>query len=704
MATLAREARKGLETTVKKARKIAEVGARKIIDERLRVGDAKSPGGLSPDEQRLRVRLRAHGRQLGDQRDAKGVQTTGRLVAECAYEHWHRMLFARFLAETELLIEPTSELPISLADCQELAREQGADWLALASTYAVRMLPQIFRPDDPVLEVALPPETRSALEDELKKVPHAVFVADDSLGWVYQFWQADRKEEINDSEVKIGADELPAVTQLFTEDYMVLFLLHNTLGAWWAGKVMASRPELAMTAANEVELRAACAVGDIQWTYLRFDREAEGPWRPAAGTFGGWSQSAREVVVLDPCMGSGHFLVFALPILSAFRMAEEGLSRELAVDAVLRDNLRGLEIDPRCTQIAAFNLALAAWKMTGFHELPQLQLACSGLAPAASEDDWLKLAEQSGLQMTALSREPIRNGLRNLHALFSEAPTLGSLIDPNQLSADLISADYETLKPYLDAALAAEHADDEVHERAVAAAGMVKAAELLANEYTLVATNVPFLGYREMSCKVLDHVASQFPDEKGDLGYCLWRRFHAFVPNGCTTALVTLQHWLSLRSYTAMRNTLLSSFQISIIAHLGARAFETISGEKVNVTLTVASRSSNPMASCISMIDAAYSDSPADKARFLIDGQVRVASQAMQHANPDHLISFGELSELPRFSEYVDCLAGIMNGDSPKFIRCFWELPERSKLWVFLQSTVTSGIHIGGLERIILFD
>ena len=127
----------------------------------------------------------------------------------------------------------------------------------------MRMLPQIFRQGDPVLEVVLPPETRSGLEDLLEKLPRDVFVADDSLGWVYQFWQADRKDEINESEKKIGAEELPAVTQLFTEDYMVLFLLHNTLGAWWAGKVLAQKPELAKTAKSEDELRAACAVGDI---------------------------------------------------------------------------------------------------------------------------------------------------------------------------------------------------------------------------------------------------------------------------------------------------------------------------------------------------------------------------------------------------------------------------------------------------------
>ena len=161
------------------------------------------------------------------------------------------MLFARFLAETDLLIEPESGVAITLDEVQELAREKATDWLELASDYAERMLPQIFRKDDPVLQIALPPETRSEMEDLLKGLSKAVFEADDSLGWVYQFWQADRKDEVNKSEVKIGADELPAVTQLFTEDYMVLFLLHNTLGAWWAGKVLAGKPDLATSARDE---------------------------------------------------------------------------------------------------------------------------------------------------------------------------------------------------------------------------------------------------------------------------------------------------------------------------------------------------------------------------------------------------------------------------------------------------------------------
>ena len=133
------------------------------------------------------------------------------------------MLFVRFLAENVLLIEPESGVAVSLTDCEELAPEHGQDCWTVAGRFAERMLPRIFRSDDPALAVPLAPETRQELERLLESLPPAIFLARDSLGWTYQFWQAERKEAVNKSGVKIGADELAAVTQLFTKCYMVLF-------------------------------------------------------------------------------------------------------------------------------------------------------------------------------------------------------------------------------------------------------------------------------------------------------------------------------------------------------------------------------------------------------------------------------------------------------------------------------------------------
>ena len=429
MKALHPDLRRKLEKTVVEARDVAEDAAAKAL-ERLGVGHAKKPDYLKEDEAALRRRLRARGRALGDVRQADGTQETRRLANEAAYEHWHRLLFARFLLENDLLVHPEFNVPLGLEDCAELAKEvsretgERTDAFEVAARFAAAMLPQIFREGDAVLDLRLAPEDRTRLRKLVTDLAPATFRADDALGWVYQFWQAKRKDEVNASGVKIGAEELPAVTQLFTEEYMVRFLLENTLGAWWAAR----HPGEDLP---------------VEMEYLRFLDDGT----PAAGGFEGWPDRAAELRLMDPSMGSGHFLVAALHLLVPMRMAEEGLSAREAVDRVLGENLHGLELDLRCTQIAAFALALAAWTYPGaggHRPLPPMNLACSGLAPTAKLDEWVRLAGDD---------ERLRNGMRRLWTLFQDAPTLGSLIDPGQAQDDLLTAGYAELQPLLAAAL-----------------------------------------------------------------------------------------------------------------------------------------------------------------------------------------------------------------------------------------------------------
>ncbi len=233
-----REHRRMLEATAGQARAAAETGAARAL-QALAVGAREAPGHLSDAQKKLRVGLRAHGRALGDELRQDDTQSIAHLVTEIAYEHWHRMLFARFLAESDLLMHPDG-YPVSRNDCKEDAERLDpparSEW-EVAGHYASAMLPNVFRPDSPALALQLPLETEQALETLLARLPATVFQADDSLGWSYQFWQAPKKEEVQrqmkQAGTKVGADELPAVTQLFTEQYMVAFLLENALGGWW---------------------------------------------------------------------------------------------------------------------------------------------------------------------------------------------------------------------------------------------------------------------------------------------------------------------------------------------------------------------------------------------------------------------------------------------------------------------------------------
>ena len=177
---------------------------------------------------------------------------------------------------------------------------------------------------------------------------------------------------------------------------------------------------------------------------MKGDKDATptGPWRPAAGTFEGWPKAAKELKILDPCCGSGHFLTEGFDLLVRLRMDEEGLALEDAIRGVLADNLHGLELDPRCTQIAAFNLAMEGWKLAGRPiELPEMHVACSGLAVGSTKEEWIALAGND---------ERLRVGMEWLHDLFEQAPELGSLIDPKALKGDLLMADFAQLQPLLE--------------------------------------------------------------------------------------------------------------------------------------------------------------------------------------------------------------------------------------------------------------
>lgn len=699
MATLASELRNKLERVVIEARDATEAGARAAL-EVLAVQEPKYYPHMSTEQQELRNHLRARARQLGDRQDASGRLAIDHLVGECAYEYWHRMLFARFLAENGLLIEPHENMAISLAEAEELAKEDGMDVWVFASRCAQEMLPQIFHPGDPLLQVPFAMEHRIKLEGLLNSLLPAIFTASDALGWVYQFWQSKKKDEVNRSEVKIGPDEIAAVTQLFTEPYMVEFLLHNTLGAWWAGKNLAGKD--AASAKTEDELRRKLALPGVGWEYLRFVRGADGesgPWRPAAGTFDGWPKTAAELKVLDPCCGSGHFLVAALHHLVPIRMAEESLSAREAVDAVLRDNLHGLEIDERCCQIAAFALAFAAWTYPdagGYRLLPDLHIACTGIGPQCSAVQWLKLAEESGIPIPADQREAIKNGLLILHRLFSQAPMLGSLINPSELPADLITANYETIQPYLAAILKVENADDETRERAIAAAGMVKAADLLDGEYTLVITNVPYLGRIKQDENLRSFCDDNYRCARSDLATCFVQRCLNLCAPRSAVAVVVMQNCLFLATYRKFRIDLLGSATWNIAAKLGPKGFQTPMWDFGVALLGLTHERPNEGAT-LSGIELVNVNSPGKKAAALRVTGMGIVAQKDQLINPDASIIFESPSHLKPLSIYAESYQGASTVEIERFRMYFWEVTVNSD-WNLHQSTPKGGDLYSGLE------
>jgi hypothetical protein len=697
MSSLPTPLRRQLEGAVKQARRIAEAGAHHAL-EALAVHEPDPYRHMDEAQRDLRRKLRAQAKQLGDgeSQTKRGAYEIQHLAEKLAYDQWHRLLFARYLLENNLLISPEHEVPVTLNDCEELAPSLDLkDAWAVAARFAATELPEIFRAGDPAGAVELSVNDRKPLIALVTGLPVDVFTASDSLGWCYQFWQAERKDEVNAAGNKIGADELPAVTQLFTEDYMVDFLLDNTLGAWHAGKVLAANPKLADNAKSEDELRQAVALPGCPWKYLRFIQGKNGQWTPAAGTFDGWPKTAKELKCLDPCMGSGHFVVAMFERLVALRLAEEQLDEAVAVAAVIRDNLFGLEIDPRCTQIGAFNLALTAWRRVGHHPLPAMNLACSGLAPNATKNDWLKLASDD---------DRLQRGMARLYALFKDAPVLGSLINPRAAGGDLVEADFHELQPLLEKALAQETKDDTAHEMAVTARGLAKAAEITAGQFTLVATNVPYLGRGKQDDVLQDYCERVHPQAKADLATCFVERCLDFCAEGNSTSLVTPQNWLFLGSYEKLRAGLLERVQWDVVARLGARAFETIGGEVVNVCLLSFTRRKPRANHFFAGLEASEERTPNSKAEAIQSALPLILPQDEQLKNPDCRLVLGVSEQAELLAIHADSFLGLGTGDYSHYGRCFWEFPSVQRDWAFQQGSVDQHVQFGGREQVVYWD
>ena len=680
MNTLTKESRKQLEKVVMAAREEAERGAAAAL-ESYGVGEARKPVHLDKTGETLRKKLRAHGRQVGDVRQPDESQEIEHLIHECAYEHWHRMIFARFLVENGFLIEPESGLDVDFSHCEEEGKRLGVDPWELASRFAQRMLPAIFRPDDPVLQVRLPAESRNRLTALLAGLPRETFLADDSLGWVYQFWQTNKKQEVNGSGVKIGADELSPATQLFTEDYMVDFLLHNTLGAWWTTK------------------RAKEGKGQpLTFTSLRLKEDGT----PAAGAFEGWPKQAKELRLLDPCMGSGHFLVFAFVLLARMRMEEEGLSAEGACLAVVRDNLFGLELDPRCTQIAAFNLALTAWKLGGYQKELPLNLACCGLGLNAKKSDWLAIVESAGTGEHVSDK--LKAGMERLYQLFQKAPILGSLVNPRALGGDLLVAEFHDLQPLLTKALDRESADEAAHELAVTAQGVAKAAEILARQFTLVATNVPFKEVKQLVDPLREHIQTHFKDGQINLATAFLLRIRQFLKEGATAAVVTPHEWLFLKTYKPTRESMLRGSTWRFLADIGEHGFESSQAAGAFTALISFTNAIPDEDNEYAGWDVTKLKKPKDKAEGLLGLSPLFVRQADQLKNPDARIGLSAASDLPLLSKYAGSYVGLQNGDTPRFIFYFWEIPALNSVWSCFELPCDSPKPFGGREGIARWE
>lgn len=530
--------------------------------------------------------------------------------------HGHRVLSSRDGGLPELLRHAADvHLPgLQAARVQELQLAGNQDnalyklLLVAQCNELSRTMPFLFEHIDDDTELLLPDHllhTDSIIAKLVAGVPEDDWQEIEAIGWLYQFYISEKKDQVIGKVVK--SEDIPAATQLFTPNWIVQYLVQNSVGRLWLmanpHSTLASQwPYYIHPAEQEPEVQAQ--LDALIQTRVREDGDTLNP---------------ETITVLDPACGSGHILVVAYDVLKAIYL-ERGYRLRDIPRLILEKNLYGLDIDDRAAQLAGFALlmkaraddrrlladpanppklnVLALQESTGLDAArlanalyPRSTQVIESLQVAGFEENDLFPATRVQMRLgeglapqTNDAAHPATVEMQRIQELidsFAHAKTFGSLIKIGLQRAKSLRKQLL----FLDQA----EASGDLYAQAAAQAlrPLVRQAQVLAMQFDAVVANPPYMGSKGMNPALKDYAKATFPDSKSDLfAMFMERGFEWCKPSGFNS-MVTMQSWMFLSSYEAMREKLLTQRTIQTMAHLGARAFAEISGEVVQTTAFV---------------------------------------------------------------------------------------------------------------------
>lgn len=451
-----------------------------------------------------------------------------------------------------------AELKLDGNKDEELYRE-----LLLAQCHALnQVMPLLFEQVSDESELLLPDnltKTDSLIRDLVSSIPEEDWSDVQIIGWLYQFYISEKKDQVIGKVVK--SEDIPAATQLFTPNWIVKYLVQNSVGRLW----MMAQPESTLASDWEYYIQPAEQTDEVnaqlkQLIDVRISEDGD-------------TLNPESITVLDPACGSGHILVEAYDCLKAIYLERGYRSRDIP-RLILENNLYGIDIDTRAAQLASFALLMKAREDDRrlFSNPPKLNI----IALQDSQPERLEAFSQD-LASTGIAQ----TDLKELLDLFEHASTFGSLIQIPQAFAKKL--------PDLESKLntAAASGDIFAQQSAQELLPLVQQAKLLAKQYDAVIANPPYMGGKGMNTALKDFAKKKFPDSKSDLFAMFIERGFAWCKESGFNSMVTMQSWMFLSSYEGMREKFLQDRTIQTMAHLGARAFPEISGEVVQTTAFV---------------------------------------------------------------------------------------------------------------------
>ena len=379
------------------------------------------------------------------------------------------------------------------------------------------------------------------------------------IGWLYQYYNTELKDDTFaqlKKNIKITKERIPAATQLFTPDWIVRYMVENSLGRLW----LEGHPN--------AELRDG-------WKYYLDEAEQEPEVEAQLAKLREEYKTIKpeEIKVIDPCMGSGHILVYAFDVLMQI-YTSAGWDQREAAQSILKNNLYGLDIDDRAAQLAYFAVMMKARQY-------DRRLLSRGIQP-----NIYSIRESNGIQAMTIEyfhkNDPkLKADIERIVTEMRDAKEYGSILNITPVDFAGLYARFDEIRE--DINIMQMSALDELLP-------LVKCAELLAQKYDVVVTNPPYMAVSNAGAKVNDYVKRNFPDSKADMFAVFIERCGQMAKKNGYQAMITQHAWMFLSSFEKLRTKLLA-VDIVNMAHLGARAFEEIGGEVVQTTSFVIRKS-----------------------------------------------------------------------------------------------------------------
>ena len=559
-----------------------------------------------------------------------------------------------------------AELKLDGNKDEELYRE-----LLLAQCHALnQVMPLLFEQVSDESELLLPDnltKTDSLIRDLVTSIPEEDWSDVQIIGWLYQFYISEKKDQVIGKVVK--SEDIPAATQLFTPNWIVKYLVQNSVGRLW----MMAQPESMLASEWEYYIQPAEQSNEVnaqlkQLIDVRISEDGD-------------TLNPESITVLDPACGSGHILVEAYDCLKAIYLERGYRSRDIP-RLILENNLYGIDIDTRAAQLASFALLMKAREDDRrlFSNPPKLNI----IALQDSQPERLEAFSQD-LASTGIAQAD----LKELLDLFEHASTFGSLIQ--------VPAEFAKKLPDLETKLntALDSGDIFSQQSAQELLPLIKQSKLLSEQYDAVIANPPYMGVKGMNNELKEFAKKNLPDSKSDMFAMFIERCQALSKISGETAFVTPYVWMFISSYEQMRSKLVTDATIQSLIQLEYNAFEPAC---VPVCAFIVGKSHIPnfVGSYIKLSEFKGHENQAPKTIEAInnpdcgwffntkpDDFKKIPGSPVAYWVSDKVREIFETS--PSMGEVADARQGLATADNNRFLR-FWQEVSISKIGFGIES------------------